>query len=87
MVRLEGVPKSFCDLLVLDGIDLTVDHGELHVVIGASVDTRPPSDFGLDAWTTALMPPVQDWASRRAPVKWLRWRYNRWAGKPTIYEY
>jgi lipopolysaccharide biosynthesis protein len=58
-----------------------------NVIIGTSVETRPPSDFGLDAWTTALMPPVQEWVSRRTPVKWLRWRYNRWAGKPTVYEY
>jgi ABC-type polar amino acid transport system ATPase subunit len=36
MVRLEGVTKSFGDLLVLDGIDLTVDQGEVLVVIGAS---------------------------------------------------
>ena len=36
MVRLEAVTKSFGDLLVLDGIDLTVDQGEVLVVIGAS---------------------------------------------------
>ncbi len=36
IVRLEGVTKSFGDLLVLDGIDLTVDQGEVLVVIGAS---------------------------------------------------
>jgi ABC-type polar amino acid transport system ATPase subunit len=36
MVRLEGVRKSFGDNLVLDGIDLTVDHGEVLVVIGPS---------------------------------------------------
>jgi ABC-type polar amino acid transport system ATPase subunit len=36
MVRLEGVRKSFGDLVVLDGIDLTVDHGEVLVVIGPS---------------------------------------------------
>jgi ABC-type polar amino acid transport system ATPase subunit len=36
MVRLEGVVKSFGDNLVLDGIDLTVDQGEVLVVIGAS---------------------------------------------------
>ena len=29
MVRLEGVRKSFGDNLVLDGIDLTVAHGEV----------------------------------------------------------
>ena len=34
MVRLESVKKSFGDLVVLDGIDLTVDHGEVLVVIG-----------------------------------------------------
>jgi ABC-type polar amino acid transport system ATPase subunit len=36
MVRLEGVTKSFGDLLVLDDIDLTVDQGEVLVVIGPS---------------------------------------------------
>jgi ABC-type polar amino acid transport system ATPase subunit len=35
-VQLEQVTKSFGDLLVLDGIDLTVDQGEVLVVIGAS---------------------------------------------------
>jgi ABC-type polar amino acid transport system ATPase subunit len=35
-VQLEKVTKSFGDLLVLDGIDLTVDQGEVLVVIGAS---------------------------------------------------
>jgi len=36
MVRLEAVRKSFGDNLVLDGIDLSVDHGEVLVIIGAS---------------------------------------------------
>jgi ABC-type polar amino acid transport system ATPase subunit len=36
MVRLGAVTKSFGDLLVLDGIDLTVDQGEVLVVIGPS---------------------------------------------------
>ncbi|MGH3082077.1 MAG: amino acid ABC transporter ATP-binding protein [Gaiellaceae bacterium] len=36
MVRLESVKKSFGDLLVLDGIDLTVGVGEVLVVIGPS---------------------------------------------------
>jgi len=36
MVRLEGVRKSFGDNLVLDGIDLSVDLGEVLVIIGAS---------------------------------------------------
>jgi polar amino acid transport system ATP-binding protein len=36
MVRLEGVRKSFGENLVLDGIDLTVAHGEVLVVIGPS---------------------------------------------------
>jgi polar amino acid transport system ATP-binding protein len=36
MVRLESVTKSFGDLLVLDGIDLTVDPGEVLVVVGPS---------------------------------------------------
>jgi polar amino acid transport system ATP-binding protein len=36
MVQLEGVRKSFGDNLVLDGIDLTVEHGEVLVIIGPS---------------------------------------------------
>jgi ABC-type polar amino acid transport system ATPase subunit len=36
MVRLEGVTKSFGDNRVLDGIDLSVDVGEVLVVIGPS---------------------------------------------------
>jgi ABC-type polar amino acid transport system ATPase subunit len=36
MVRLEGVRKSFGDNLVLDGIDLSVELGEVLVVIGPS---------------------------------------------------
>jgi ABC-type polar amino acid transport system ATPase subunit len=36
MVRLEQITKSFGDLVVLDGIDLSVDQGEVLVVIGAS---------------------------------------------------
>ena len=36
VVRLESVVKSFGDNLVLDGIDLTVGHGEALVIIGPS---------------------------------------------------
>jgi ABC-type polar amino acid transport system ATPase subunit len=36
VVRLEGVRKSFADHVVLEGIDLTVDAGEVLVVIGPS---------------------------------------------------
>jgi ABC-type polar amino acid transport system ATPase subunit len=36
VIRLEGVRKSFGDNLVLDGIDLSVDAGEVLVVIGPS---------------------------------------------------
>jgi len=36
VVQLEGVRKSFGDLVVLDGIDLEVKAGEVLVVIGAS---------------------------------------------------
>src|ERR671933_1344711 len=36
VVRAEGIRKSFGDNLVLDGVDLTVDAGEVLVVIGAS---------------------------------------------------
>src|SRR5215208_6494098 len=36
VVRLDRVKKSFGDNLVLDGIDLAVDHGEVLVVIGRS---------------------------------------------------
>ncbi len=36
MVRLEGVRKSFGDNLVLDSVDLSVDPGEVLVIIGPS---------------------------------------------------
>jgi ABC-type polar amino acid transport system ATPase subunit len=36
VVRLEGVHKSFGSLVVLDGIDLRVGHGEVLVIIGPS---------------------------------------------------
>jgi ABC-type polar amino acid transport system ATPase subunit len=36
MVRLEGVTKSFGDNLVLDGVDLSVDTGDVQVIIGPS---------------------------------------------------
>jgi polar amino acid transport system ATP-binding protein len=35
-LRLEGIHKQFGDLVVLDGIDLTVDTGEVLVIIGPS---------------------------------------------------
>jgi ABC-type transporter Mla maintaining outer membrane lipid asymmetry ATPase subunit MlaF len=34
LVELEGVCKSFGDNLVLDGIDLTIDRGEVVVIAG-----------------------------------------------------
>lgn len=58
-----------------------------NVIVGTKIDPLPPSYFGLDAWTTALMPPTRTWVSRRTPVKWLRWRYKEWAKKPTVYDY
>jgi polar amino acid transport system ATP-binding protein len=36
MIQLEGVRKTFGDNLVLDGIDLSVAHGEVLVIIGPS---------------------------------------------------
>ncbi|MET1132624.1 MAG: ATP-binding cassette domain-containing protein, partial [Aeromicrobium sp.] len=36
MLRVEGVRKSFGDHVVLDGIDLEVDRGEVVCLIGAS---------------------------------------------------
>ncbi|MGN7782410.1 amino acid ABC transporter ATP-binding protein [Mycolicibacterium sp. 22603] len=35
-IRIEGLKKSFGDLVVLDGIDTTVSHGEVVCVIGPS---------------------------------------------------
>jgi len=58
-----------------------------NVVVDTKTETRPASDFGLDAWTTALMPPIRPWVSRLRPVEWLRRRSEGWLGKPTVYEY
>ena len=42
LVRLEAVRKSFGDNLVLDGIDLDVETGEVLTIIGpAGVASRP----------------------------------------------
>ncbi len=73
---------------------LAVDAGlpGLHLVgsnvfVAEKIDPHPASHFGLDAWTTALIPPTPTWVSRRTPRKWLRWQYQRLAKKPTVYDY
>ena len=55
MVRLEGVRKSFGDNLVLAGIDLSVAHGEVLVIIG-------PSGSGKSTLLRCvnLLEPIQD---------------------------
>ncbi len=58
-----------------------------NVVVGERVETRPPSDFGLDAWTTALLPPPREWVSRRQPIKWLHAQLTERGNRPTVYEY
>ena len=55
MVRLDGVRKSFGDNLVLAGIDLSVAHGEVLVIIG-------PSGSGKSTLLRCvnLLEPIQD---------------------------
>jgi hypothetical protein len=58
-----------------------------NVIVGNRIDVRPPSDFGLDAWTTSLMPPPRPSFSRRTPIKWLRRKYLERVKRPTIHSY
>jgi lipopolysaccharide biosynthesis protein len=59
----------------------------LHLV-GTNIGLeRKPSEFGLDASTTARLPERRPWVSKRMPLKWLARRYEEWSGKPTVYRY
>ena len=56
-------------------------------LVGNDVGSKTPSELGLDALTAYRLPPRRPWVSRRDPVKWLRRRYELWAGRPTVYRY
>lgn len=42
-IRIEGLKKSFGDLVVLNGIDTTIKQGEVVCVIGRQAPASPPS--------------------------------------------
>jgi hypothetical protein len=56
-------------------------------LVGNDVGSKTPSELGLDALTAYRLPPRRPWVSRRDPIKWLRRRYELWAGRPTVYRY
>ena len=42
MISVTGLRKSFGDLVVLDGIDLTVPAGTVFALLGRTAPARPP---------------------------------------------
>lgn len=56
-------------------------------LVGNDIGKYTPAELGLDASTTYHLPPRRPWVSRRHPVKWLKRRYERFAGRPTVYRY
>ena len=56
-------------------------------IVGNDVGRQTPSELGLDALTAYQLPPRRPWVSRREPIKWLKRRYELWAGEPTVYRY
>jgi lipopolysaccharide biosynthesis protein len=58
-----------------------------NVIVGDRIDIRPASDFGLDAWTTALMPRPRPWISRSHPIEWLTEKIRILRKQPTVYQY
>lgn len=92
MVRLEGVKKAFGDNLVLDGIDLSVDPGEVLVVIGPSGSGKST----LAALILGLAAPTEgevllggaaredvDFAAWRRDVAWVPQRATIFTGTVT----
>lgn len=56
-------------------------------LVGNDVGEHAPKDLGLDGSATYHLPPRRPWVSRRRPVEWLRRRYERAVGNPTVYRY
>lgn len=56
-------------------------------LVGNDIGSYTPAALGLDASTTYHLPPRRPWVSRRHPVEWLKRKYERLAGRPTVYRY
>lgn len=87
MLRIEGVRKAFGDHVVLDGIDLTVDRGEVVCLIGASgsgkstllrcVDLLEQTDDGdIHLGDLELTDPAIDENAARARIAMVFQAYN-----------
>lgn len=55
--------------------------------INVEPDSWIPSENGFDAAVGVHFLPVRPWVSRRRPLRWLRFKWQAWTNKPTIYDF